>query len=174
MIRTMGRIPVAVSTGASAWPGDGMTVEGMFRFEQARKTRAAARDVRGISEEPMFLHPAEPTIEARRSGLAADFDESDLHGFADGTLAPRDRQRVAVYLANHPEQAARAEAYRRQNIGLCLLYGATPLPRFPDRALDTARRAAAIHSARTHRLLWALAALFGAILAAGGGLWLYE
>ncbi len=153
------------------------TAEGMFRLAHAREageTWGAARDARGTSEEPMFLHQAGPTVEAGRSGLATDLDESDLHGFADGTLAPRERQRVAEYLAQHPEAAARAEAYRRQNIGLCLLYGATPLPRFPDRALDTARRAAAIRSARAHRLLCALAALLGAILAAGGSLWLYE
>jgi len=43
----------------------------------------------------------------------ANVNEQDLHAWLDGELAPEQREEVERYLASHPEEAARVEAYRR-------------------------------------------------------------
>jgi anti-sigma factor RsiW len=134
----------------------------------------------GPSERPMQLRLAWRQAPGARAGErergSPSIGEFELHAFADGALAPREHARVAAYLARHPEEAARTEDYRRQNIGLCLLYGATPLPHFPDRRLEVARRAAAARAARARAraMLWTAVASFTALLAAALGLWAYR
>jgi anti-sigma factor RsiW len=106
----------------------------------------------------------------------AMISEDELHGFVDGALDDAAHSRVIDHLAHNPEAAARAESYRRQNIGICLLYGATPLPRLSDRALalDSERRRAALEAARLRRRLWLSCTLLATMLAASWGLWLYR
>ena len=70
----------------------------------------------------------------------------ELHAFVDGALDRREASRVADYLAARPDEAARVEAYRKQNIALALLYRSMPLPpvsfeRLTDRvSLELRRR----------------------------------
>ncbi len=48
--------------------------------------------------------------------------EAELHAYADGVLDRARRREVAAYLAAHPEEAARVEAYRGQNAALRALF----------------------------------------------------
>jgi anti-sigma factor RsiW len=100
--------------------------------------------------------------------------EDELHGFVDGALDDAAHRRVIEHLAHNPEAAAQAESYRRQNIGICLLYGATQLPRLSDRALGAARRISALEGVRLRRRLWLSCTILATMLAASWGLWLYR
>lgn len=64
--------------------------------------------------------------------------EEDIHAYVDGILDRHRRSRVEAYLAAHPEEAARVEAYRAQNIGLHVLFDTTPYTPLPNRLVETA------------------------------------
>jgi anti-sigma factor RsiW len=115
----------------------------------------------------MRLYPA-------REMSQAIISEDELHGFVDGALDDATHRRVIDHLAHNPEAAAQAESYRRQNIGICLLYGATPLPRLSGRALESVRRISALEAARVRRRLWLSCTILATLLAASWGLWLYR
>ena len=66
--------------------------------------------------------------------------EEDIHAYVDGILDRHHRSRVEAYLAAHPEEAARVEAYRAQNIGLHVLFDTTPLAPVPEDLADMADR----------------------------------
>lgn len=59
---------------------------------------------------------------ARTTKLSHLITERDIHAYVDGELMPARRAQVEAYLAIQPEDAARAEFYRAQNIGLHALY----------------------------------------------------
>jgi anti-sigma factor RsiW len=48
----------------------------------------------------------------------SDLDEARLHAYVDGVLDEGERAAAEAYLAAHPEEAARARAYRAQNEAL--------------------------------------------------------
>ncbi len=50
------------------------------------------------------------------------FSEDDLHAYLDGGLSPRERVEIATFLAEHPEEAARVEAFRAQHEAMHALY----------------------------------------------------
>lgn len=45
-------------------------------------------------------------------------NENELHAYVDSALAPAERSRVEQLLTSHPDEAARARAYRQQNTQL--------------------------------------------------------
>jgi anti-sigma factor RsiW len=49
--------------------------------------------------------------------------DDELHAYIDGGLDPARRLAVATYLATHPREAARAEAFRAQREGIHALFG---------------------------------------------------
>lgn len=67
-----------------------------------------------------------------------DITEDDLHAYVDGTLERPRRLAVALYLVDHPGDAARVEAFRAQKEAVHLLFGSVldePLPQRLMRAL---------------------------------------
>jgi len=86
-------------------------------------------------------------------------DEATLHAYVDGRLDEAGRREVEAWLAGHPEDAARAAAFRAQNAGLHALY---------DGVLDEPLPAglAAVGKARPARA-WARVAAALALLALG-------
>ncbi len=57
--------------------------------------------------------------------------EEELHAYVDGVIEPERRLQIAVYLADHPLEAARTEAFRAQSDGLHALFDGVleqPLP----------------------------------------------
>jgi anti-sigma factor RsiW len=48
--------------------------------------------------------------------------EADLHAYVDGVLSEARHEEIAAYLASHPEELARVNAYRAQNEGLRHLF----------------------------------------------------
>ena len=99
--------------------------------------------------------------------------EDELHAYIDGALNPGRRAEIEAYLASHPAEAARAEAYRSQNLGLHALYSgrieeAVPLEFVAlaadvDRSLRRRRR-------RRKILRWLSAGGLGAAMAGAGWL----
>src|SRR3546814_16112801 len=97
--------------------------------------------------------------------------EDELHAYIDGALNPGRRAEIEAYLASHPAEAARAEAYRGQNLGLHALYSgrieeAVPLEFVAlaaavDRSLRRRRR-------RRKILRWLSSSGLAAALAGGG------
>jgi len=70
----------------------------------------------------------------------ATIDDEDLHAYIDGTLDRERRFDVALYLARHPADAARAEAYRAQREGISALFDDVLDQPPPDRLRRTLRR----------------------------------
>jgi hypothetical protein len=70
----------------------------------------------------------------------ATIDEEDLHAYIDGALDRERRFDVALYLAHHPADAARAEAYRAQREGISALFDDVLDQPPPDRLRRTLRR----------------------------------
>ena len=59
------------------------------------------------------------------------FSESDFQSYVDNRLAPARQQQVEDYLASHPEEKVRLEAYRKQNEALLGIFDpvmAEPVP----------------------------------------------
>ncbi len=52
--------------------------------------------------------------------------EEELHAFVDGQLSAGRRREIEAWLADHPEEAARIEGWRRQNRMIRELYGTVP------------------------------------------------
>jgi anti-sigma factor RsiW len=74
--------------------------------------------------------------------------EAELHAWVDGQLAPARRAEVDAYLALHPADAARLQAYRDQNVALRARYNPLldqPLPATLARPTLAARAAHAWH-----------------------------
>jgi anti-sigma factor RsiW len=59
--------------------------------------------------------------------------ENELHAFVDGALPEARRAEVEAYLATHPDEAARVDAYRRQSEALHLQYDAVLDEPVPER-----------------------------------------
>jgi anti-sigma factor RsiW len=96
----------------------------------------------------------------------ADFNEDRLHAFVDGALDEGERAAVEAYLAAHPDEAARVDAYRAQIEALHrafdavldephrLRVGAPPRPRWRGAAAIAATFAAgAASGALLHAVL---------------------
>lgn len=77
--------------------------------------------------------------------MAKPVSEMDLHAYVDGQLSDERRADVEAYLAEHPAEATRVEAYRQQNNALRALFDPVlqePVPdhiRFPQRTPVSAR-----------------------------------
>jgi anti-sigma factor RsiW len=56
--------------------------------------------------------------------MAADqqISEDDLHAYVDGDIEPVRRLDIALYLARHPEEAARMEVFRAQREAIHALF----------------------------------------------------
>lgn len=82
--------------------------------------------------------------------------EEELHAYIDGGLDPARRLAVAVYLATHPREAARTEAFRAQKEGIRALFDHVLDQPVPDhlRKVTMARGARALW----RRLAWAVVA----------------
>lgn len=65
--------------------------------------------------------------DARRSRVG----ERNIHAYVDGLLDGTRRSSVEAYLAANPEEAARVEVYRSQNIGLHVLFDNATLEPLP-------------------------------------------
>jgi len=112
--------------------------------------------------------------------------EAELHAWADGQLAPARRAAVDAYLALHPADAARLQAYRDQNVALRSRYNPLldqPLPATLARPPLAARAAHAWHdslrgwpgaaaAANALRPAARAAALLVLVLGSGGAGWL--
>lgn len=98
----------------------------------------------------------------------------DLHAYVDGWLDPEARARIEASLAQHPEDAAAVQAYRRQNRDLRETFAPVldaPLP--PAlRAAVAAGTATRPRAAPSLRSGWALAASVLLLLVGGAGGWL--
>lgn len=70
--------------------------------------------------------------------------ESELHAYVDDRLDPAARRAVEAHLAEQPEDAARAQAYREQNAALHAVFDPVLSEPLPDRLrrIDTSRRSA--------------------------------
>ncbi len=95
-----------------------------------------------------------------------------LHEYVDGRLGPEERTRVEARLAQHPEDAAAAQAYRRQNRDLRAAFAPVL-----DEPLPPALRAAVMAepagmAAGRARFGWAVAASVMLVLAGAAGGWL--
>lgn len=97
-------------------------------------------------------------------------DEAALHAYVDGRIDEAGRREVEAWLAAHPEDAARVQAFRTQNTGLHALYdGVLDEPLSPGLAALAVGRAGA-RPARAWARIAAVLALFALGGAAGWGL----
>jgi anti-sigma factor RsiW len=93
--------------------------------------------------------------------------EDELHAYVDGALEPERRLDIALYLANHPLEAARTEAFRAQKEGIRALFDHVLHQPVPD-ALHKVMLRHTTH-ATIRRWVWAMAAgSMTAILLLGG------
>jgi anti-sigma factor RsiW len=79
--------------------------------------------------------------------------EEELHAYLDGALEPARRLAIALYLADHPEEAARLEAFRAQKEVFRLLFDRALDQPVPARLLRVIRRGSA--RALLRRYTWA-------------------
>jgi anti-sigma factor RsiW len=92
----------------------------------------------------------------------------ELHAYVDGALPPARHFAVALYLAEHPREAAAGEAFRAQIAGMKALFDPVlgePVPRRLRRGLH---RATARRTARSLRVI--AASIAAALVVAGGAL----
>ena len=68
-----------------------------------------------------------------------DVSEDDLHAYVDGTLDGARRLAVSLYLAAHPAEAARVEAFRAQKEAVNALFGKVVEEPLPQRLKQTLR-----------------------------------
>jgi anti-sigma factor RsiW len=71
--------------------------------------------------------------------MAKAVNEADLHAYIDGQLNEERRGEVEAYLAEHPAEAARMEAYREQNTALHVLFDPVLHEPVPDRVMPQPR-----------------------------------
>lgn len=95
--------------------------------------------------------------------------EEELHAYVDGVIEPARRLNVALYLADHPMEAARAEAFRAQTDGMHALFDEVLERPLPKRLRSVMVRHTA-RAARRRRCLWGLAAVATTVLLLGGAL----
>src|SRR5437868_7678868 len=105
--------------------------------------------------------------------MMSPIHESDLHAYADGKLPANRRAEVEAYLAVHPDDAKRVDAWRSQSRGLHAALDGVLNEAVPAAVLPPALRGGAGRpSARVARWGLALTASF-ASLALGGVLGWY-
>ena len=66
--------------------------------------------------------------------------EDDLHAYVDGDIAPARRLDIALYLARHPAEAARMEAFRAQREAIHALFDDLARQPVPWRLRNIVRR----------------------------------
>src|SRR5437868_12288312 len=100
--------------------------------------------------------------------MMSPIHESDLHAYADGKLPANRRAEVEAFLAVHPDEAKRVDAWRSQSRGLHAALDGVLSEAVPAAALPAALRAGA-RRAPARGVGWgpALAASVGS-LALGG------
>jgi len=98
--------------------------------------------------------------------------EEDIHAYVDGMLDAAERSRVEAYLAAHPQEAARVQAYRQQNIGLHVLYDAVRREPLPESIAEIATRfQQAMRRQKRNRVTALLAASVCAVAITGSLVW---
>lgn len=95
--------------------------------------------------------------------MSSSISEHDLHGYVDGLLPPERRAEVSAWLAEHPDEAERVDAYMRLNAELQQAYS------MPQQPWD-------IPAPRPQPPRWMQAAAMVALtlLGAAGGWWVNE
>jgi anti-sigma factor RsiW len=99
--------------------------------------------------------------------------EADLHAWVDGQLPVESRVDVAAWLIDHPQDAARVEQYRRQNMALQDKYDAVleePVPAHLSALGQRLRQAENVEHPSRPRLQ-RYAAVFAALAMGGIGGW---
>jgi anti-sigma factor RsiW len=88
--------------------------------------------------------------------------ENELQGYVDDRLEPAARRDVEAHLAEHPEDAARVQAYREQNAALHAAFDPVLNEPVPDRLrrIDTSRRSARFAAAAGWLVVGALVGWF--------------
>lgn len=84
--------------------------------------------------------------------------EEELHAYVDGDVDPARRLDIAVYLADHPLEAARTEAFRALNDGVHALFDEVLDQPLPKRLRKLMARHAA-RAARRRRCAWGVAGI---------------
>lgn len=69
--------------------------------------------------------------------------EDELHAYVDGNVEPARRLDIALYLARHPDDAARMEAFRAQREAIHAVFDDFLLQPVPRRLRNIVRRHAA-------------------------------
>lgn len=111
-------------------------------------------------------------MRGRSDNVSPVVAEEDIHAYVDGILDGTRRSRVEAYLAAHPQEAARVETYRAQNIGLHVLYDSVPNTSLPAPMADMAKRLQhAIRRQKRHRSMALLAASVCAVAVTGAVAW---
>ena len=92
---------------------------------------------------------------ATRAGMMqpARPDDEEVHAYIDDRLDPARRLGVALYLATHPGEAARSEAFRAQKEAIRALFDHVLEQPVPERLLATAQRRGG-HAPWLNRLTW--------------------
>lgn len=92
-------------------------------------------------------------------------DETELHAYVDGCLNDERRAEVEAYLAAHPAEAARVQAYREQNRALHELFDPVLEEPVPERILPRSRAALSLRGpAYRQYAAMILAAFIGGVL----------
>ncbi len=94
--------------------------------------------------------------------------ESDLHAFVDDCLPPQRRAEVESYLAAHPQEATRLQAYREQSAALHGLFDPVLGEAIPTEMLHAPRR-----SPWQRWLTHGIAAALYVLVGIAGGWWLH-
>ncbi|MFQ5973635.1 MAG: anti-sigma factor family protein [Alphaproteobacteria bacterium] len=102
----------------------------------------------------------------------SDVTEATIHAYVDGFLPSQRRRDVEGYLAANPRAAAKAEAYRKQNISLHGLYSSADdvIPETLSALAEEIDRA--LRARRSRKVgLYAIAAAAAVMLVVLSGLW---
>ena len=70
--------------------------------------------------------------------------ESDLHAYVDNVLPEARRAEVEEYLASHPDEAERLQAYQAQNLALKDLFNPLLDEPIPEKILALATQPASV------------------------------
>jgi anti-sigma factor RsiW len=93
--------------------------------------------------------------------------DDELHAYIDGALDPSRRLAIALYLTDHPSEAARAEMFRAQKEGVRALFDHVLRQPVPARLAELVWHRAT-RRARRHRNLAALGIAAIALAGAAG------
>lgn len=94
-------------------------------------------------------------------------NDNDLHAYVDDQLDPERREWVEAWLASHPHEARRVEAWRQDAQRLRAALGSAALPQAPE--LDPAQIRARLRARRQSRLAIAAALLVALGVGSLGG-----